>query len=202
MTTSPASSSRRASPPRCDADPNGTAVKHLKCGGFFQSVQSKGVPTRRVDHARDIGAALGCNLLAASSAAGTFLRASVGLRPASQRQHCQQPQCADLWRRCRTAAGVARWTAATAHGISQQVSGNDTQQTIIPCRLQASSNCRGGPLDAYSRLLVSCQPPAAAPGVLSRPRHAHRLDAPTGGLLLAGKSLPGLRGLTRAFAER
>lgn len=68
--------------------------------------------------------------------------------------------------------------------------------------LQASSNCRGGPLDAYSRLLVSCQPPAAAPGVLSRPRHAHRLDAPTGGLLLAGKSLPGLRGLTRAFAER
>lgn len=56
--------------------------------------------------------------------------------------------------------------------------------------------------DAFSRLLVSLEPSAAAAGLLARPRHAHRLDAPTGGLLLAGKTLPGLRGLTRAFADR
>lgn len=39
-------------------------------------------------------------------------------------------------------------------------------------------------------------------GALSRPRHAHRLDAATGGLLLVAKTADALRGLSTAFEDR
>ena len=39
-------------------------------------------------------------------------------------------------------------------------------------------------------------------GALSRPRHAHRLDAATGGLLLVAKTADALRSLSTAFEDR
>ena len=44
--------------------------------------------------------------------------------------------------------------------------------------------------------------PSAVPGVLGRPTHVHRLDAPTGGLLVVAKTSAALRELSIAFAER
>ena len=40
------------------------------------------------------------------------------------------------------------------------------------------------------------------PGVLRRPQHVHRLDAPTGGLLVVAKTHEALAKLCVAFAER
>jgi len=39
-------------------------------------------------------------------------------------------------------------------------------------------------------------------GVLRRPQHVHRLDAPTGGLLVVAKTQEALTTLCVAFAER
>ena len=44
--------------------------------------------------------------------------------------------------------------------------------------------------------------PGPVSGVLRRPQHVHRLDAPTGGLLVVAKTHEALAKLCVAFAER
>src|SRR6056297_716793 len=56
-------------------------------------------------------------------------------------------------------------------------------------------------VDEYSKLL---QPTSRSleDGALPKPVHAHRLDAPVGGLLLVAKTKPALQALVTAFLER
>lgn len=51
-------------------------------------------------------------------------------------------------------------------------------------------------------LLPHALAPSALDGRLRRPQHAHRLDAPTGGLLAVAKTHDALVALSRSFAER
>lgn len=56
-------------------------------------------------------------------------------------------------------------------------------------------------LSAYS-LLPASLAPSSQDGRLSRPRHVHRLDAPTGGLLVVAKTHRALVELSAAFSSR
>lgn len=55
-------------------------------------------------------------------------------------------------------------------------------------------------VDRYAEFLAptSCPPEETLP----KPVHAHRLDAPVGGLLVVAKTVPALQALSRAFEER
>lgn len=55
-------------------------------------------------------------------------------------------------------------------------------------------------VDRYAEFLAptTCPPEIALP----KPVHAHRLDAPVGGLLVVAKTLPALQSLSCAFEER
>lgn len=67
--------------------------------------------------------------------------------------------------------------------------------------LTALRPSQGGPNGSlYARLQASLQPPALQlPDTLRVPRHAHRLDEATGGLLLVAKTRPALQALSMAF---
>ncbi|KAK9826166.1 hypothetical protein WJX81_002565 [Elliptochloris bilobata] len=51
-------------------------------------------------------------------------------------------------------------------------------------------------------VLPHCLRPCSLPGVLWRPQHVHRLDAPTGGLVVVAKTRGALAALSGAFAQR
>lgn len=61
--------------------------------------------------------------------------------------------------------------------------------------------CQGSGADSVQGLLpLSLRPTVNVVGTLRKPRHAHRLDLLTGGLVLAAKTQPALQNLSAAFA--
>jgi 23S rRNA pseudouridine1911/1915/1917 synthase len=54
----------------------------------------------------------------------------------------------------------------------------------------------------FSALPYVLQPSRAGSETLARPQHVHRLDAPTGGLLICAKTRPALKKLSEDFQER
>jgi hypothetical protein len=100
------------------------------------------------------------------------------------------------------AAPVSAGYAAAAHNPSHSqtqsfMQPSNHEVTLLVPLLQAA----GPLLDVHSRLLRSLAP-SGAQGALARPRHAHRLDLPTGGLLLAGKTQHALKALCSMFVDR
>lgn len=86
--------------------------------------------------------------------------------------------------------------------IPEDICEKDSWPTQIAGPLQSSGGSGGGGVaDVHSRLLGSVGLSEEA-GALSRPRHAHRLDAATGGLLLVAKTADALRSLSTAFEDR
>ncbi|KAG5189983.1 pseudouridine synthase [Tribonema minus] len=60
-----------------------------------------------------------------------------------------------------------------------------------------------GPVPSLRTAIAHClKPSAATDAVLRRPQHAHRLDGPTGGLMVCAKTRPALQNLSIAFQER
>ena len=60
----------------------------------------------------------------------------------------------------------------------------------------------GGGWSAERMLAISCEVSAADFGVLTKPKPCHRLDEPTGGILVCAKTREGLTTLSSAFASR
>ena len=65
----------------------------------------------------------------------------------------------------------------------------------------SSSDARQQLVSMYTLLAHSLQPTQQL-GAMRRPRHAHRLDEPTGGLLLVGKTRAAQAALCAAFERR
>jgi len=61
---------------------------------------------------------------------------------------------------------------------------------------------RGLGRETVKTALMNLLSPSKAIGILNRPHHVHRIDAPTGGLLVAAKTNVALQELSRAFADR
>jgi RNA pseudouridylate synthase len=96
------------------------------------------------------------------------------------------------------AAYLPDTTAAQAiRGALHMISDIQAARAKPVCDPQA----HGPLLDVHSRLLHSLAA-SAAPGALARPRHAHRLDSPTGGLLLVGKTHAAVAALCSMFVDR
>ena len=89
------------------------------------------------------------------------------------------------------------WTAGCILECDSQITPRSWSKTQNSVLLQA----RGLLLDVHSRLLHSLAA-SAVPGALARPRHAHRLDSPTGGLLLVGKTHAAVAALCSMFVDR
>jgi 23S rRNA-/tRNA-specific pseudouridylate synthase len=65
-----------------------------------------------------------------------------------------------------------------------------------------SKTSRGPIPTLRSALPYSLEPSKATDNVLRKPQHAHRLDSPTGGLVLCCKTRPALQAMSIAFEER
>jgi 23S rRNA-/tRNA-specific pseudouridylate synthase len=65
-----------------------------------------------------------------------------------------------------------------------------------------SKTSRGPIPTLRSALPYSLEPSKATDNVLRKPQHAHRLDSPTGGLVLCCKTRPALQAMSVAFEER
>jgi len=79
----------------------------------------------------------------------------------------------------------------------------DDHHAVIykPPGMTCDHGVRRGHGTVTSAILVSLKPSPVV-GALGRPKHAHRLDLPTEGLLLCAKSKVALVNLSEAFAER
>ncbi|KAG2496416.1 hypothetical protein HYH03_005642 [Edaphochlamys debaryana] len=104
------------------------------------------------------------------------------------------------------AAGLAEWgaghdgSALTVRHAGPLVVVYEDEHLAVVIKPPGMATQGSGP-STVQGLLQSCLAPTCALGALSRPRQAHRLDGPTGGLLLAAKTHTALRGLTRDLAE-
>lgn len=91
---------------------------------------------------------------------------------------------------CDTPPGRGQQPAAGTSGAAEEGGTSGGQQGPRPA------------LPSVYTLLAHTLAPSRAPGALRRPRHVHRLDEPTGGLLLAAKSHRAQQELGAAFEER
>lgn len=100
-----------------------------------------------------------------------------------------------------TSAATSRSSSAVALGDEAAASSSTGGESSSRSSSASGKAPRAAPPCVFT-LLAHTLMPSQALGALRRPRHVHRLDEPTGGLLLVAKSQQAQQELGAAFSER
>jgi len=116
--------------------------------------------------------------------------------PARTDQTVSAGQCVQL--RMRPGGSADHRSSAAAHRQLEVVAEDDCLVTAVKPQGMAMASGDG----SFHSLIAASAQPSPRLGSLHKPMPVHRLDIPTGGIILCGKTKPALQSLSIAFSER
>ena len=115
---------------------------------------------------------------------------------------CDQPPGRAHQPAAKSRSGAGSAAASQAAGSAVGGDGDSGSRNDTNGRGSTGQQAQGPPPPSVYTLLAHTLTPSRAAGALRRPRHVHRLDEPTGGLLLVAKSQRAQQELGAAFEQR